>query len=100
MASPQVDIRDDFAWASDQSDNDGSLEKYLKKGRLVYLGSGEPRGGLALRESLALVLGREPDFEVIEQAQSLAEARERSSIIHTRAPSFGPAGSLSWQEWF
>jgi DNA-binding NarL/FixJ family response regulator len=31
----------------------------------------------ALRESLALVLGREPDFEVVEQAQSLAEARER-----------------------
>jgi DNA-binding NarL/FixJ family response regulator len=30
----------------------------------------------ALRESLALVLGREPDFEVIEQAESLAEARE------------------------
>ena len=31
----------------------------------------------ALRESLALVLGKEPDFEVVEQAESLAEARER-----------------------
>jgi DNA-binding NarL/FixJ family response regulator len=30
----------------------------------------------ALRESLALLLGREPDFQVIEQAESLAEARE------------------------
>ena len=30
----------------------------------------------ALRKSLALMLEMEPDFQVIEQAESLAEARE------------------------